>query len=529
MDQDKSERTVKTHAQDRVPLGQKMALGVGAFSNTTATQIVQVMAMPIFQIVLGVHPLLVAVALTIPRFWDAITDPIMGYISDNFRSRFGRRRPFIVLGSLLLALSFSAIWMVPRNWSESYNQSDAEVASVVTEEVGETVDTPEEMTWRDFAMFAWLLIGSLLFYTAYTIYGVPLTSLSYEMTPDYHERTRVMAFWGFFTMCGNLCINWYYPLTERKDLFADPLQGARVLSLVVGVGIFIGLGVLPGIFARERVYRSASKQEKIPLWPAIKETLQSKNMLMLLGMTLSLAFVGAMAAALALYIVIFYICGGDRSAGSLLNAVNGVGFQVVGFVSIPVLTWVATRTGKRRAMFIVLGLAAFGGVAKWFLFTPAWFFSIHLPEWLQIIGVPDSWTVNPVRLHLLLLDPLLSGPIWVALSLLVPSMMADLCDVDEFKYGKRREGVFGAVFTWVQKVGFSLTFLFSGLAVWLSGFDEQLGADQPEGTMFILRLCFAGFSILAMVLAMVFLCFYRVSEKRAYEVRELLEQRRGKV
>ena len=115
------------------------------------------------------------------------------------------------------------------------------------------------------------------------------------------------------------------------------------------------------------------------------------------------------------------------------------------------------------------------------------------------------------------------------LNMLVPAMMADLCDVDEYEYGKLREGFFGAVFTWVQKVGFSLTFLFAGLAVWLSGFDEQLGAAQPEGTMFIMRLCFAGFSALAMLIGLAFLAFYTVSEERAYEVRARLEARRGKV
>jgi GPH family glycoside/pentoside/hexuronide:cation symporter len=153
-------------------------------------------------------------------------------------------------------------------------------------------------------------------------------------------------------------------------------------------------------------------------------------------------------------------------------------------------------------MFVVLAMAAAGGVAKWFIYTP------ELP-------------------YLLLLDGLLSGPVWIALSVLVPAMMADLCDVDEYEYGKRREGVFGAVFSWVQKLGFSLTFLFSGIAVWLSGFDVK-SKVQPEETLFAMRLCFAGFSVLAGVLGIVLFLFYNVSEKRAYEVHALLEQRRGR-
>ena len=527
-----------TRPEDRVPLGQKLALGIGAFPSTTGTQIVQVMALPIFQIVLGCHPLLVGLALTIPRLWDAITDPVMGYISDNHRSRFGRRRPFILIGAVLMAFTFVGMWMVPKSWSERFADGaavaqteaakDAAPLRASASEEGKPADAvadeqqsaeePAERAifWRDYWLFAWLLVASLLFYTCYTIFAVPLVSLSYEMTPDYHERTRVMAYWGFFTMAGNLCINWYYPLTEQTDLFSDPLQGARIVSLFVGGAIFVGLGVLPALFAKERLYRAASKQEKVKLFPAIGQTVQSRPMLMLLSMTLSLAFVGAMAAALAVYIVIFFVYRGDRAAGSIMNAWNGVGYQLVGFISIPVLSWVATRFGKRRAMFIVLGMAALGGVAKWFLFTPDLFFNLHLPGF------------QPVRLHLFLLDPILNAPIWTALGVIVPSMMADLCDLDEYVHGKRREGIFGAVFSWIQKVGFSMTFLFAGMAVWLSGFDEQLGAAQPEGTMFAMRLCFAGFSCLAMLLGMVFLYFYNVSEERAYEVRAELEQRRGK-
>jgi GPH family glycoside/pentoside/hexuronide:cation symporter len=232
------------------------------------------------------------------------------------------------------------------------------------------------------------------------------------MTPDYHERTRVMAFWGFFTMAGNFCLAWY--------------------------------------------------------------------------------------------IVVYYVCGGDTDRGSWLNAANGVGFQIVGFASIPVISWLAGRYGKKRALFVILALAAAGALVKWFIYTP---------------DAP----------YLLLFDSVLSGPIWTALAILAPSMMADLCDVDEYQYGKRREGVFGAVFSWMQKFGSSLTFLLAGLVLWLSGFNEKLVGIQPVSTVFWMRAFFVGSSLLAMIAGMAFLWFYNVSEQRAYEVRGLLEDRRGKV
>ena len=111
----------------------------------------------------------------------------------------------------------------------------------------------------------------------------------------------------------------------------------------------------------------------------------------------------------------------------------------------------------------------------------------------------------------------------------IPSMIADLCDWDEYKHGERREGIISSVFTWITKFGTSFTFLVSGIALYFSGFDEQLGADQPEGTMTVLRLFFVGASVLAPLIAILCLKLYNIDENDAYSMREDLEQRRGVV
>ena len=131
-----------TKAEDRIPIGQKIAVGAGGFPFQNGGLIVQYMAQPIFQIFLGLNPALFGLAMTIPRIWDAFTDPIMGRISDRFTSKYGRRRPFVFAGALLMALTFISIWMVPQGLGEM-------------------------------ATFLWLTVGSILFFTAYTIYSVP--------------------------------------------------------------------------------------------------------------------------------------------------------------------------------------------------------------------------------------------------------------------------------------------------------------------------------------------------------------------
>ncbi|MFL2860086.1 MAG: MFS transporter [Pontiellaceae bacterium] len=462
-----------TKAEDRIPIGQKIAVGAGGFPFQNGGLIVQYMAQPIFQIFLGLNPALFGLAMTIPRIWDAFTDPIMGRISDRFTSKYGRRRPFVFAGALLMALTFISIWMVPQGLGEM-------------------------------ATFLWLTVGSILFFTAYTIYSVPVYALTCEQTPDYHERTRLMFYWALFFNIGNLCVNWYLPATNLS-IFPNTLIGARWMALGLGILVFFGLGVLPAIFGKERFYDVAQKEDQnIGFIKAIGQAASSKPMLGLVGIVFALNFCGTIAGSIAMYIVIYHVKQGHVEQGIVLNAMNGTGFAIVGFIAIYVLRFLAIKLGKRRAMFWVLLMTACGGVSKWFIFTP---------------DAP----------YLLLLDAILNGPVWVSLGVIVPSMIADLCDWDEYQFGERREGMISSVFTWITKFGTSFTFLVSGIALHFSGFDETLGANQPEGTMTLLRFFFVSASVLAPVLAILCLKFYSISEDDAYRIRGELEERRGEV
>ncbi len=462
-----------TRDKDRVPVGRKLAVGAGGFPVQNGGLIVQYMAQPIFQIFLGLNPALFGLAMTIPRIWDAFTDPLMGRISDRTVSRYGRRRPYVFLGSIAVALSFLTIWMVPQNMGEM-------------------------------GTFLWLTASSVLFFTAFTVYSVPFNALVYEQTPDYHERTRLMFYFALFYNIGNLCVNWYVPATSWSG-FENPLVGARWIALGLALIVFFGMGILPAIFGKERFYEVAQKEnKKIGFMKAIGQAASSKPMMGLVGIVFALNFCGTIAGSIAMYIVIYYVKAGDVAGGLVLNAWNGTGFAIVGFLGIFVLRSLALRFGKRRAMLFVLYLTALGGIAKWYIFTPEY----------------------P---HLLLLDAVLNGPVWVSLGVIVPSMVADLCDWDEYRFGERREGIISSVFTWITKFGTSFTFLVSGVALHFSGFDEALGVDQPEGTITALRVFFVGASVLAPILAIFCLRLYNITEESAYNIREELETRRGDV
>ena len=131
----------ETAPEDRIPFHLKLIYGLGAFVNNLLAAAIGGMVI-VLNLGLGMNPALVGLVSALPRLTDAITDPLMGYISDNTRSRWGRRRPYIFVGAIAAAVIFALLWQLPLGKSESF-------------------------------YFWYFLVGSLIFYLAYTIYATP--------------------------------------------------------------------------------------------------------------------------------------------------------------------------------------------------------------------------------------------------------------------------------------------------------------------------------------------------------------------
>lgn len=461
-----------TRESDKVGLAEKMALGAGYLAKFYGDNGVKSLAIPFYQMVLKVDPGVLGLILAIPRLWDAFTDPIVGVFSDNCRSRLGRRKPIILLGAVLQAFAFGAIWMVPAGLSEN-------------------------------ATIAYLVATLLVFYTCFSIFSVPLMSLTYEMTADYRERTRVSAFGGFFNKVGELTYSWVF-WAANLAVFGSVMHGMRTVGWTIGICIMGLIGMIPGLLVRERHFVQAAKQEKVRLGPACRAAFRNRAFLVLIGFTLCQVLAGMLSSNIDYYLLVYHMNAGDIVEGSKWKAVLSTGFAVVGIASIYPVNWLANRWGKRDALFLIFGLNLVGGVAKWFIFTPG----------------------NPWKI---LLDPLLCGPAWTAVNILQYSMLADVCDDDENRSGLRREGLLGSLFSWVQKTGYALAFFGAGLALKLSGFNAALGGAQEGSTIFGLRLMLAGSIAVWSVLAIGLLLFYPLSPARAYAIRDELERRRGAV
>jgi len=459
----------RTLPEDRIPLWHKCAHSSGMISFQLGNNAVAQLANPVFNILLGVPASWIGGVLMATRLWDALTDPLVGWLSDNTRSRWGRRKPYIVVGSILFGVVYALLWLVPEAWGEA-------------------------------STLAYFAIGTLLFYTCFTIFAVPYKSQAFELTPDYHERTRLMAVRAYFGKAANILVPWVFAIAYW-DAFASPMQGIRVFGGLLG--IMIVLTAIPTLFVRERSSKVARKQKQsIPLFTSVSRSLRNGPFLALLVLTISTQLTAMMVSALGLYVSIYHVFGGNEGMGALWGGYVGTTMVVVGAISIPIIQWLATRYGKVRAMAIILLVSCFSDLIKWFCYTP------EAPA-LQLVV------------------PLLMAPSMTGFWLLVNSMKADIPDYDELHSGLRQEGMYSAVATWMQKLGMASSFILTGFIIDGVGFDPELGGDQSESTIFWMRVYFVIIPAIGNLLSLAALAYYPLNEDRMWRIRRILERRRG--
>ncbi len=461
----------RTAPQDRVPLSQKALYSAATVALIPGNQIIDRIALVVLNTSLAVNPTLVGVAMAIFRIWDAFTDPFMGTISDNYRSRWGRRRPFIAVGAVLCAITFPLIWFLSPSWSQAH-------------------------------IFLWFVGAGLAYYTALTIYSVPYWSIAAEITPDTHERTRVIAFRAVFINIVTISMGWLMWFITLKH-FDSMLQGTQWLAVITSA-LFLTFGLVPMLYVKEPFYAQASKQAKISLWGSLKDTLTNRIFLALVGMMLLMTIGMQTVGTLGFYVSTYYVFGGDKTAAGLVAGYAGTAMMITSIVTIPIFTWLDRTYGKITAL-VVCGLAfLFATFSQWFLVTPA-----H-PYW-QIISAA-------------LIGPAVTG-VWIIL----PSMQTDVIDYDELQTGCRREGSYTAILGWIQKLGFALAVLLAGIILDVSGFDVNLEAAQTDETLFRMRALFVFFPIVMATGMLLLVRFYPLDERRCHEIREKLEARRGAI
>ena len=466
--------TTTTH---KVPLGQKIAFGVGMLANQMFPA-----SLGIFMVVLvqnlGFPGWMWGTVYFLPRVLDAVTDPIMGFISDNTKSVWGRRRQYVLLGAIVMGVSFSVMWQLYGENTVNYN-------------------------------FTYFLLGSFAFYIGLTIFSVPYVAIGYEMSDNFHERTQIMAIAQWIGQWAWVIAPWFWVIMYDPSWFPSPEAATRELAIWVGV-IFAICAMIPAIFIPSR---STLKENYSPLTVSaigdslaqivqgFKEAFSSKPFRKLCISTFFIFNAFNTVAGFVFFIVVWHLFNGDAGAAGYWTPLFGsVGALVTTFIVIPIVAAMSRRIGKKNAFMVSQGIALIGYTSLWFLFVPGkpWMFLFSLPFHSFGIG---------------------------SLFVLMMSMTADVIDLDELNYGKRREGVFGAIYWYMVKFGFAIAGGLSGLILTVVGFDGNAEV-QPEGAVNGLRLFFSGLPMLGTIIAMYLMHDYDVDEARANEIRAELEQRK---
>jgi len=473
-----------TAPRDRIPFRLKLVYGLGAFVNNLLAAAIGGMVI-VLNLGLGMNPALVGLLGALPRLTDAITDPLMGFISDNTRSRWGRRRPYIFCGAIAAGLVYALLWQLPADKSESF-------------------------------YFWYFLTGSFIFYLAYTMFATPWVALGYELTPDYHERTRLMGVQNFVGQIPYMIAPYFLAIMYNNAWFADSAEGAAGLAIVIGIFV-AAVGILPAIFLRERFKDVAAAEDNVlaakrgviaqgmlDFLRGFMTTLRSKPFLKLCAATF-LVFNGfILIAAFQSYVIIYYVFSGDTQAGAAFVGHSGLLGAISTLFVIALVTWLGTRIGKRRAFFVTTGISMVGYALKWVCYNPDYPWLLLVPAPLMAFGLGGLFT-------------------------LMPSMIADVVDFDELETRERREGMYGSIFWWVVKLGMAVAIAGGGFLLNATGFDVTLGGNQSEHAITLMRLCDAFIPCIASGIAIWAIATFSVTEESAHEVRLALEARRGTV
>lgn len=461
-----------------VPMGQKIAFGFGMLANQMFPAALGVFIIVLVQD-LGFAAILWGTIQFLPRIFDAITDPVMGFISDNTRSKWGRRRQYVFIGAILMGIAYVAMWQLHKGDGVVYN-------------------------------FIYFLSWSLVFYLGLTIFSVPYVAMGYEISEDFHERTNIMAVAQFIGQWAWVVAPWFWVILYDPAWFPEGAdQGVRDLSIWVAIPCTI-FALIPAIFIKSK--STLDRDDFVPIsagrvvrsvkdiFTGVFEAFRIKQFRQIAGATFLIFNSFNVIAAFTFLIIVHYMFNSDPASAGTWPAMHGsVGALITTFLVIPVVTWMSKKLGKKKAFMVSQFISIVGYVLFWFLFIPGkpYMFLFALP--FHSFGIGSLFTI-------------------------MMSMTADVCDLDELRTGKRREGVLGAVYWWMVKLGFGVAALLSGAILSVVGFDAGNATESAVNGM---RAFYSLLPIAGVIGAVLIMKNYDITEERAEQLKAELVKKRA--
>jgi GPH family glycoside/pentoside/hexuronide:cation symporter len=354
---------------------------------------------------------------------------------------------------------------------------------------------PEDrkLLWFVLAMFVLISFGNTLYSAAYYALGI-------EIAPSYDGRTRAMAYRSFITQIMNIIGAGFLPFC-LLPIFSDFREGSRFLSTsMLIIGVPLSLWCFFGTRERTVLVRNA-KDAKPSFFRSVREIGSSLEFWRISGLFFILGNVLGIFNVFGTFIVVYYVFGGNLLLATTYGAVGLILFFVSGTAAIPLVVWLCDRFEKQNALRIVLALLLFCSAVKYFCYTPA------MPELILIqsffYGIASAGVYN-----------------------ILPTLMADMTDLDELRCGERREGMFGAVVSIIMKSTSSLCGLISGVLVVAVGFQIERGPYQAPGVFHTMLIFFSIVPAVTGLVSYAMLIGYPLTRARCAEIKEQLAANR---
>lgn len=411
-----------------ITVGERLRFAVGDVYVGGASSLISVLYLIFLTDIVKLAPGLAGTAVLVAKLWDAVNDPLMGAISDRTRSRMGRRRPWILLGSLLLVPIMALLWM------------------------------PFEVVDSQLGKAAWAMLSYIAYNTVQTMMGVPYASMSTEVAIDYDQRNKVNTTRLLFSTVSSAAV------TLLASFLFDQYRAGHISVVEMYASIVLGFGL---VFTLCMLSVCLTCRERVPVPPNCERItprtflapLALPPMRRLVGMYLCQALAMDIISATVLYYALYVVTGANS------QVFLGV-FIVVNVIAFPIVTWLVGRVSKHRVYFAGLPLAVLG-IALVALYPP------DAKPWL-------------VYLFALLLASGMAGA-----QLMCWVIFPDVLDEAELRLSRRDAGSYSALMTFTRGIASAIVIQLLGLVLQFSGYVAPVGSEvavQPHSAVLGIRM-----------------------------------------
>jgi glycoside/pentoside/hexuronide:cation symporter, GPH family len=453
------------------PLGLpgKLFYGFGSIAYGVKDSSISTFLLIFYNQVVGLPAQWVGAVIMMALILDAFLDPVIGQVSDHWRSAWGRRHPFMYFSAVPVAGLFILLWHPPQGWSNT-------------------------------ALLAYLMAVFVAVRFCITLYEIPSSALVAELTDDYDERTRLVSWRLLFAVMGGIAATF---VAYRLFLVRDAAHPVGVLNrsgyghfAIAAAGVMVASILISaaGTHHRVRYLRQLAPASRPKLGAMAREmvaSLSNRSFLFVTAAALFSSMAAGLASGLDIYFR-FYFWGFTNNQASIL-ALAGIPAAVLGLMSA---AFISGKLGKRNACILTAVISVSTSSATYVL---------------KLAGLMPPDGSNPL-LAIIFLSTLVSTTLAVVALILYFSMIADVVEDSQLKTGRRSEGLFFAASSFVEKAVSGVGVFISSLLLGLVHFPAHAEPGKVDPAIIRnLVLIFVPSQAALYVVTMLLLACYRIS------------------